>query len=105
MRRHPAILRERTSSAPAGRAKSWTWLLFLVLCWLAAMPAMAEPLPVVRIGVLKFGTVNWELDVIRRHGLDRQHGFALEPTELETGHFPMIEAPDRLSEALHAAVR
>ena len=82
MRRHPAILRERTSSAPAGRAKSWTWLLFLVLCWLAAMPAMAEPLPVVRIGVLKFGTVNWELDVIRRHGLDRQHGFALEPTEL-----------------------
>ncbi len=34
--------------------------------------------PVLRIAVLKFGTVNWELDVIRYHGLDKANGFTLE---------------------------
>ena len=34
--------------------------------------------PVLRIAVLKFGTVNWELDVIRHHGLDKANGFILE---------------------------
>jgi NitT/TauT family transport system substrate-binding protein len=32
----------------------------------------------IKLAVLKFGTVNWELDVIKRHGLDRQQGFNLE---------------------------
>ncbi len=32
----------------------------------------------VRVAVLEFGTVNWELDVIKHHGLDRRHGFELE---------------------------
>ncbi len=31
-----------------------------------------------RVGVLKFGTVNWELEVIKRHGLDRAQGVELE---------------------------
>ncbi len=31
-----------------------------------------------KVGVLKFGTVNWELDVIKRHGLDRAEGVELE---------------------------
>jgi NitT/TauT family transport system substrate-binding protein len=44
--------------------------------------ARGDELPVVRLGVLKFGTVNWELDVMRRHGLDRAHGIAVEPLEL-----------------------
>ncbi len=35
-----------------------------------------------RIGVLKFGTVNWELDVIRRHGLDRREGVSITVVEL-----------------------
>jgi NitT/TauT family transport system substrate-binding protein len=57
------------------------WLAALALLLLA--PAVhAESLPVVRVGVLKFGTVNWELDVMRRHGLDRAHGIAVEPLEL-----------------------
>ena len=38
--------------------------------------------PVLRVGVLEFGTVNWELDVIRQHGLDRDNGFRLEVTGL-----------------------
>jgi NitT/TauT family transport system substrate-binding protein len=45
------------------------------------MAAHAADLGTVRIGVLKFGTVNWELDVIKQHGLDTKEGFTLEVTE------------------------
>ena len=47
-----------------------------------ALPATATTVPVVRVAALKFGTVNWELDVIRRHALDARHGFKLEVVEL-----------------------
>jgi len=40
--------------------------------------------PVVRVGVLKYGSVNWGLDVLRRHRLDKQEGFTLEVVELAT---------------------
>ena len=82
--RHDPITRSRRQLRGFLRNRTipWACLLLVVAAWLGAGPARAEPLPVVRIGVLKFGTVNWELDVIRRHGLDRAHGFALEPTEL-----------------------
>jgi NitT/TauT family transport system substrate-binding protein len=43
---------------------------------LSAAPASAAE--TVRVGVLKFGTVNWELSTIQRHALDRQHGFVLD---------------------------
>lgn len=36
----------------------------------------------VKIGVLKFGTVNWELDVIKQHGLDKAAGIDLSIVEL-----------------------
>lgn len=39
--------------------------------------AHAAALPVVRVGVLSFGTVVWELDVIKRRGLDAAHGIDL----------------------------
>jgi NitT/TauT family transport system substrate-binding protein len=38
----------------------------------------AEDLGALRVGVLAFGTVNWELDVIKHHGLDKREGFTLE---------------------------
>lgn len=41
----------------------------------------ADPTPV-RVGVLKFGTVNWELDVIQTRQLDRQYGIQLEVVPL-----------------------
>ncbi len=41
--------------------------------------AAADP---VRVAVLKFGTVNWELDVVRHHGLDDQHQLDLDITLL-----------------------
>lgn len=37
---------------------------------------------VVRVGVLKFGTVNWEVDVIKHHQLDKKYGFKLNITSL-----------------------
>jgi NitT/TauT family transport system substrate-binding protein len=40
--------------------------------------AHAADLGTIRIGVLQFGTVNWELDVIKHHGLDAKEGFELE---------------------------
>lgn len=39
--------------------------------------AFAET-PVLRAAVLKFGTVNWELDSIQHNGFDTAHGFELE---------------------------
>lgn len=39
--------------------------------------ASAETL---RLGILKFGTVAWELDTIRHHGLDRAEGIDLQVT-------------------------
>src|SRR5690348_16415288 len=57
-------------------------LLLAMVAVFAAVSARADALPTVRVGVLKFGTVNWELDVMRRHGLDRAHGFALQTVEL-----------------------
>jgi NitT/TauT family transport system substrate-binding protein len=38
--------------------------------------ALAET-PVLRAAVLKYGTVNWELDVIKHHGFDTAQGFEL----------------------------
>ncbi len=36
----------------------------------------------VRVGVLKFGTVSWELDVMRTHGLDVREGVAVQVVPL-----------------------
>eukprot|EP01037_Dinobryon_pediforme_P031909 gene31909-36621_t len=36
----------------------------------------------IKVGVLKYGTVAWEMDVIRTHGLDAANGVAVEVVEL-----------------------
>jgi NitT/TauT family transport system substrate-binding protein len=56
-----------------------TALLALVTAMGSATALAADT---VRVAVLKFGTVNWELSTIQRHGLDRQHGFTLDVLEL-----------------------
>ena len=45
-------------------------VLLLLFCCLSLIPlaAMADGNRI-RVGLLKFGTVNWEMDVIRSHGL------------------------------------
>lgn len=52
-------------------------LALLGLLGLAA-GARAEPLPSLRLSVLQFGTAHWELDHLKRQGLDRANGFDLE---------------------------
>lgn len=59
-----------------GRALS----VFFMALWLTGQ-ACAADLPTVRVGTLKFGTVNWELQVLG-DGLDRKHGFILSPQVL-----------------------
>lgn len=48
---------------------------------LGVRPSAGTALDAVRFGVLAFGTAAWEADVVRRHELDRQHGFRLEVVE------------------------
>ena len=45
---------------------------------LGAAASSAQDNPTVRLGVLQFGTVNWEIDVIRHHGLDTANGVNLD---------------------------
>lgn len=40
--------------------------------------AVADAPRAIRVGVLRFGTVSWELDVIRRHAFDTEAGVAVE---------------------------
>lgn len=54
-------------------------LLLMVLFAQAAGSAAAAE--VVRVGVLKFGTVSWELDTIKRHKLDEKHGITVDVQE------------------------
>lgn len=58
---------------------------FVVIAWLAllfpiapSLRAAEAELPVVRVAVLKYGTANWELELISQLGLDRANGFRLE---------------------------
>lgn len=43
--------------------------------------ARAHAASVIRVGTLRFGTVGWELDVMRTHGFDAQAGIAVTPVE------------------------
>ncbi|KAA0579675.1 ABC transporter substrate-binding protein [Azospirillum sp. B21] len=48
----------------------------------ALRPGFAAERPVVRAGVLKFGTVSWELDTVRANRFDEQAGIDLRLVEL-----------------------
>ena len=55
-------------------AAGFAALVVALVSWTAG----AQDLGTIKVGVLAFGTVNWELDVIKHHGLDRQRHFTLE---------------------------
>jgi NitT/TauT family transport system substrate-binding protein len=48
----------------------------------AVAAAPGSEAPAIRIGLLKFGTVSWEIDTIVRNGFDRENGFGLDVVEL-----------------------
>ena len=52
--------------------------MLVALAALVAASAQAADLGTMKVGVLKFGTVSWELDVIKTRGLDAKEGFTLE---------------------------
>lgn len=57
------------------------------LAWLAlacVVTTAVHAAQAVRVGVLQFGTVNWEMAVIERHGLDRLHGIDLQVVPLSS---------------------
>ncbi|MFQ5783310.1 MAG: ABC transporter substrate-binding protein [Alphaproteobacteria bacterium] len=54
-------------------------LIVVAFVALTAGEARAAPL---RLGLLKFGTVSWEVDVVRHHGLARAEGVEIEIVEL-----------------------
>lgn len=56
--------------------------LFSVLCLLGPFAAAHAQLPELRVGVLKFGTVNWELNVIKHHKLDEKEGISVKVVPL-----------------------
>jgi NitT/TauT family transport system substrate-binding protein len=39
----------------------------------------------IRIAVQKTGTLAWELEIVRAHGLDRKANLAIDSTELPSG--------------------
>jgi NitT/TauT family transport system substrate-binding protein len=56
------------------------WAALLLFWLMPVAPAQAED--TIRLALLKFGTVSWEIDVVRHHRLDKKHGIKLEITEL-----------------------
>lgn len=53
------------------------WIIGFILAFSFSQNIFAE-IPIVRAGVLKFGTVNWELEIIKKYRLDQAEGFKLE---------------------------
>jgi NitT/TauT family transport system substrate-binding protein len=55
-----------------------------------ARRAAAAELPTIRIGILQFGSVAWQLDVIRRHGLAEAEGVSIEPVILAANQATLV---------------
>lgn len=53
-------------------------LFVLCICCLAANANAYNDVPQIRLGVLKYGTVNWEIDVIKHYQLDKKYNFNLQ---------------------------
>ncbi|HYI70270.1 MAG TPA: ABC transporter substrate-binding protein [Skermanella sp.] len=51
---------------------------------------LAADRPAVRVGVLKFGTVSWELDTIKTHKLDEAEGIDLQVVDLASGQATQV---------------
>lgn len=62
--------------------RHWLARCATTLALLAGLTSPAFALEKIRVGVLEFGTVNWEMDTLKQHKLDEQHGIELEITPL-----------------------
>jgi NitT/TauT family transport system substrate-binding protein len=57
--------------------KTFLTLTFLATGLLFPMASIAASNTPIKLSVLKFGTVNWTLETIKKNGLDKKHGFDL----------------------------
>jgi len=64
--------------------------LLLAPLALAAGHRRAAAAAAIRIGTLRFGSVAWELDVMRTHGLDATAGLAIEAVEFAAGQATQV---------------
>jgi NitT/TauT family transport system substrate-binding protein len=59
-------------------------LIFLSITCIKVNADTNTELPEVRVGVLKYGTVNWEIAVIKHYQLDKKYNFNLQVMPLST---------------------
>ena len=67
--------------------KSIAFVWILVLCFILSAAVQAQQ--PIRVGTLKFGTVNWELDTVTRLGFDHKQGIAVKTVSFankQAGH-------------------
>jgi NitT/TauT family transport system substrate-binding protein len=57
-------------------------LVLLCLAFASCLPARAENTTPIKVGVLKFGTVNWIMDTIQANGFDKEEGISLDVVPL-----------------------
>jgi NitT/TauT family transport system substrate-binding protein len=69
------------------------------LTLLAGAPALSQE-NVIRVGVLPFGTVMWEIETVRASGLDKAHGFRAEPVMLASNEAARIAFQSRAVETV-----
>ena len=63
------------------------WFIFALI---VLGPAQAQDDRAIRVGLLRFGTVAWEIDTVRHHGLDRKHGVVVVPIEFASNEAAKI---------------
>lgn len=81
---------KRAASTTAGRYAARVGRLMglgtlLIVCWLGMQHALGQPpaeQTTLRVGVLQFGTVTWELETLRQHALLDAHDISLEVVPL-----------------------
>ena len=57
-------------------------ILLAIFIALSSIDVAMGATKIIRVGVLAFGTVNWALDTVKYHGLDRQQGVEIVVTRL-----------------------
>jgi NitT/TauT family transport system substrate-binding protein len=56
-------------------------IAWFILVLVGFESALAQEGQTIRVGMLRFGTVTWEIDTLRHEGLDRKYGLTLIPVE------------------------
>jgi len=75
----------KNNSRPCCSSRLIATAVLSVLMFLVWVPALHAEMDKVRVGLLKFGTVNWELDSMISNGLDQANGIDAEVVPFASG--------------------